>query len=169
MRVTFRKRRRRYEVHVQRDLAPDLWIASAPGYDDDLPHDLLHFVAEAEFGLDGGVFGDLAAGGNAKIFVPVDRTRVAKLWRRKRAHPRPLRDGRRSEELATQLERGWRERSLPTPLLATLDDLARRWRTLQHGGSITLGWPRPEGRKRHPARNRRYSSRSRQARSPSRQ
>ncbi len=63
MKVTFvKKDERRYGVEVSRDRFPDLWCGSI-GYDDWLPHDLLHFVAEAEYGLDGGVFGDLAAGG----------------------------------------------------------------------------------------------------------
>jgi hypothetical protein len=167
MRVSFTKDHRRYGVYVHRDKAPDLWMYG-PGYDDDLPHDLLHFVAEAEFGLDAGVFGDVAAGGNAKIFIPVDPTLVPKLWRQKRMHKYVLPDGRRSEELAGELDRGWRERSLPEPLLEKLDELASQWRRLQVGQSLTLDWPRPEGRKRHPPRER-QRNRSRQSRRPSRQ
>ncbi|HEY1563693.1 MAG TPA: hypothetical protein VGF72_03320 [Gaiellaceae bacterium] len=155
MKVTFTKRgARRYSVHVERDRAPDLWCGSI-GYDDQLPHDLLHFVAEAEFGLDGGIFGDLAAGGNARIFMPVDRELVAKMWRRERIKRTKLPDGRRSEELASQLDRDWRARTLPPELQRKLDELASRWRALQTGGSLTLEWPRPEGRKRHPRRERR--------------
>ena len=72
MKVTFvRKGERRYGLEVHRDRYPDLWCGTI-GYDDWLPHDLLHFVAEAEFGLDGAVFGDLAAGGNARIFQSFD-------------------------------------------------------------------------------------------------
>ena len=67
MKVTFTKRQRRYDVYVTRNRATDLYIRSAPGYDDWLPHDVLHFVAEAEYGLDRAVFGDLASGGNARI------------------------------------------------------------------------------------------------------
>jgi hypothetical protein len=44
---------RRYGVFVQRDRAPEIMMSPAPGYDDNLPHDLLHFVAEAEWRLDG--------------------------------------------------------------------------------------------------------------------
>jgi hypothetical protein len=40
----------------------------APGYDDSLPHDLVHFVVEAELGISRGIFGQLAAGGNAGTF-----------------------------------------------------------------------------------------------------
>ena len=155
MKVTFVKRGvRRYAVEVGRDRHPDLWCGSI-GYDDWLPHDLLHFVAEAEYGLDGGVFGDLAAGGNARIFQPVDRALVPKMWRRQRISRTRLRDGRRSEQLAWELEQGWRKRTLAPGLQQKLDDLAERWHALQVGGSLTLEWPRPEGHKRHPARNRR--------------
>ena len=40
----------------------------APGYDDHLPHDLVHFVVEEELGLKLGIFGQLAAGGTAGTF-----------------------------------------------------------------------------------------------------
>lgn len=56
---------RRYGVLVQRERFPELAIDPAPGYHAYLPHDLLHFVAEAEWKLDGAVFGQLAAGGDA--------------------------------------------------------------------------------------------------------
>ena len=63
MLVHFRKTgSRRYGVFVEREGAPSLQMDPAPGFDDYLPHDLLHFVAEAEWGIDGGVFGQLAAG-----------------------------------------------------------------------------------------------------------
>lgn len=167
MRVSFAKDHHRYGVYVHRDEAPDLWMYG-PGYSDDLPHDLLHFVAEAEFGLDDAIFGDLAAGGHAKLFMPVDPSLIPKLWRQKRMHKQVLPEGRRSEELVAELEHGWRTRSLPEPLLAKLDALARQWRELQVGRTLTLEWPRPEGRKRHPPRDR-QRNRSRQTRRPSRQ
>ncbi len=155
MKVSFVKTgTRRYAVEVGRERYPDLRCGSI-GYDDWLPHDLLHFVAEAELGLDGGVFGDLAAGGNARIFVPVDKDLVAKMWRKQRIRRTRLPDGRRSEELAGELERGWRARTLAPELQQKLDDLAARWHALPVGDSLTLEWPRPEGRRRHPPRDRR--------------
>jgi hypothetical protein len=155
MKVTFvKKGARRYAVEVRRDRYPDLWCGSI-GCDDFLPHDLLHFVAEAEFGLEGAVFGDLAAGGNARIFQSFDQELTAKMWRKQRISRTRLPDGRRSEELAGDLERGWRARTLPPQLQQKLDNLAARWHALQVGGSLTLEWPRPEGRKRHPPRERR--------------
>ena len=144
MRVRFIKQERRYDLYVERDRATDLFIRSAPGYDDWLPHDLLHFVAEAEHDLDGGVFGHLAAGGNARIFIPVDPEETTKVWRRNRIKKIKLPDGRRSEQLATRLERGWRERTLEPDLLAQLDALAQQWHDLPAGGELTLEWPRAE-------------------------
>jgi hypothetical protein len=162
MKVTFAKKGARgYAVEVRRDRYPDLWCGSI-GYDDFLPHDLLHFVAEAEFGLDGAVFGDLAAGGNARIFQAFDQALTAKMWRKQRISRTRLPDGRRSEELVGELERGWRARTLPPQLQQKLDDLAARWHALQVGGSLTLEWPRPEGRRRHPPRERRRPTATRQ-------
>jgi hypothetical protein len=177
MKISFVKTgARRYGVHAERERAPALWIGTAPGYDDYLPHDLLHFVAEAELGLDGAVFGDLAAGGNARIFVPVDKRLVAKMWRQKRMHRHRLLDGRRSEVLAGVLEVAWRAhragRALAAAqrervaaagldeaklqaLLSLLDGLAERWHALEPGGQLTLEWPRPEGRKRQAQKRRR--------------
>jgi len=175
MKVSFVKTDgRRYGVYVERETAPALWMYG-PGYDDDLPHDLLHFVAEAEFGVDGGVFGDVAAGGNAKIFQPVNRALVAKMWRRKRMHKYVLPEGTRSELLAGLLEQAWKAQRTgggPLPgrerlaaagvdeasvraLVPKLDELAARWRSLAPGESMTLEWPRPEGRKHHARRQRR--------------
>jgi hypothetical protein len=159
MNVTFVKTgERRYRVEITRDRAPDLWVGSI-GYDDYLPHDLLHFVAEAEFGLDGAVFGDLAAGGNARIFIPFDKKLIAKMWRANRRKHTRLPDGRRSEELAWMLEAAWKTHrrgkavgdSAIERLLPMLDELAERWHGLQVGGSMTLSWPRPERRHVKPA------------------
>jgi hypothetical protein len=159
MKVAFvKKGDRRYAVEVSRDHYPDLWCGSI-GYDDFLPHDLLHFVAEAEFGLDGAVFGDLAAGGNARIFQSFDQELTARMWRKQRIRPTRLPEGRRSEELAWELEQGWRAKTLSPDLQQKLDDLAERWHALQVGQSLTLEWPRPEGRKRHPPRDRRRPAR----------
>lgn len=78
MLVHFRKTGlHRYAVLAERELAPALVAHPAPGYDEYLPHDLLHFAAEAEWGLDGAVFGQLARGGDPGIFPPVERELVA--------------------------------------------------------------------------------------------
>jgi hypothetical protein len=59
---------RRYSVVVDRAGHPSLEMNPAPGYDDQMPHDLLHFVVERHLGLRRGIFGQLAAGGTAGTF-----------------------------------------------------------------------------------------------------
>jgi hypothetical protein len=148
VKVTFTKHAGRYDVYVTRDRATDLFTRSAPGYDDWLPHDVLHFVAEAEHELDDGIFGHLASGGNARIFIPVDPKETVKIWRQNRIKKVKLPDGRRSEQLADQLARGWRRRTLEPGLLAKLDALAKQWHELPLGGELSLEWPRAEQGKR---------------------
>jgi hypothetical protein len=160
VKVTFTKQQGRYDVYVSRDRATDLFIRSAPGYDDWLPHDVLHFVAEAEYELEDGIFGHLASGGNARVFIPVDAKETVKLWRQSRIKKVKLADGRRSEELADQLDRGWHARTLEPKLLAKLDALARQWHSLPVGGELTLEWPRAErGRRGAPRANAAASAR----------
>jgi len=159
---------RRYSVLAEPEGAPAVVAYPAPGYDDYLPHDLVHFVAEAEWGLDGAVFGQLAGGQDPGIFLPVEREQVPRWVRRRKlrrkTHPR----GRRSEVLAHVLECAWKakQRRQPLPddwddLLASarveperlarvvdsLDELAKRWHALPIGAKLTLTWPRP-GRRR---------------------
>ena len=147
MKVTFTKKERRYGVYISRDRATDLFAGSAPGYDDWLPHDLLHFVVEAEFGLDDGIFGTIAAGRKAKVFIPVDPKETVKVWRQNRIKKIKLPEGRRSEQLVSRLERQRRTRSAPPALQAKLDALAEQWHALPIGGSLTVEWPRPERRR----------------------
>lgn len=184
MKVTFKRTgERRYGVFVQRDRAPAMVMHPAPGYDEFLPHDLLHFVAEAEWGLDGAVFGRLAAGGDAGTFWPVEPALVAKAMRRRKLARKPKSKGRRSEVLAGLLERAWKARhgkgrlsedwdeqlaaARVTPdrleqVVASLDQLAERWHGLRIGESLTLEWPRPERRAhRHPLRPKRGAHRRR--------
>ncbi|HEY7003416.1 MAG TPA: hypothetical protein VH281_03985 [Gaiellaceae bacterium] len=160
---------RRYGVLVERDSGPDVIADPAPGYDDYLPHDLLHFVAEAECGIDGAVFGQLAAGGDPGIFLPVEEELVDKWVRRRKLRKKAQTQGRRAEALVGVLDSAWKAQTGKAPLpewwnleltrarvepeqlasvVASIDVLASRWHKLQVGGSITLPWPRPEGRAR---------------------
>ncbi len=69
MNVSFsRTGSRRYGVVVERPPFPSVVMNPAPGYDPALPHDLIHFVVEDTLGLSLGVFGQLAAGGDAGTF-----------------------------------------------------------------------------------------------------
>lgn len=87
MDVTFtRTGERRYGVFVERPGYPSAEMDPAPSYDDELPHDFVHFVVEEELGLELGVFGQLAAGGDASTFriVPAtsDRREASRTRRR---------------------------------------------------------------------------------------
>ena len=62
---------RRYAVLAKRSPLPDLEMNPAPGFDALMPHDLLHLVVEAQLGLKNGIFGQLAAGGDAGTFHPI--------------------------------------------------------------------------------------------------
>ncbi|MGH6632149.1 hypothetical protein [Sphingopyxis sp.] len=69
MKVHFiRSGARRYGMRIERTNAPVLVMDPAPGFDPDLPHDMVHFVVEAALGLKTGVFGQIAAGGDAGSF-----------------------------------------------------------------------------------------------------
>lgn len=177
MLVHFRKTdTRRYAVFVERERTPALVAHPAPGYDDYLPHDLLHFVAEAEWGLDGAVFGQLAAGDDPGLFLPVDEELVPQWVRRRKLRRRARPKGRRSELLAYALECAWnaRRRGRPLPdgwdgllatarvdrdrlarVVASLDEIAERWHALPIGEEMTFEWPRPERRSPPPGRPRR--------------
>lgn len=70
MEVEFhRTSERRYSVVILRDGLPDLTMNPAPGFDLLMPHDLLHFLVEQEFGLRNAIFGQVAAGGTAGTFL----------------------------------------------------------------------------------------------------
>lgn len=157
---------RRYAVAVLRDRHGDLRMDPAPGYSDLIPHDLVHWVVEEEFGLRDGIFGQLAAGGNAGSFVPTEELRT-KAWARQveRRNKSTGTEMGRSEDLAAQVYPRWlrhgghlpgshyvRQDPPPTDLSDTeldraikrLDVLSGQWRAVDVGGSITVRWPWPE-------------------------
>lgn len=69
MHVIFRRTgERRYAVVVQVPGKPEQVMNPAPGFDEHIPHDLVHYVVEAELELRGGVFGRAAQGGGT--FAP---------------------------------------------------------------------------------------------------
>ncbi|MFD0807472.1 hypothetical protein ACFQ0K_15370 [Nocardioides caeni] len=138
----------------------------APGYSDLIPHDLVHLVVEEEFDLKQGIFGSLAAGGNAGTFVPTDELRT-KAWARQVERRNRSTGGEmeRSEDLAAQVYPRWlrhrghlpgshyvRQDPPPTDLsgreldrvYVRLDELSQQWRAVDVGESITVEWPGPE-------------------------
>jgi hypothetical protein len=77
---------RRYAIQAKRPGLPEVVMDPAPGYDPFMPHDLLHLVVEAQLGLNGGVFGQLNAGGNAGTFHPISDGSSARAGTRGRRH-----------------------------------------------------------------------------------
>ena len=59
---------RRYAVEARRTSFPDVEMNPAPGYDQCIPHDMMHLVVEAKLCLTRAVFGQLASGGDAGTF-----------------------------------------------------------------------------------------------------
>lgn len=107
MRVIFKRTgARRYAVILSEPGRAVQRLEPAPGYDDDIPHDLVHYVVEAELRLADGVFGRAAKGGGT--FVPTgDGTLGARELARERRKQRRReaglgqRDAVRSQEMAT--------------------------------------------------------------------
>lgn len=140
----------------------------APGFDDHIPHDLVHYLVEAELGLAHGVYGRAAAGGGgflATTETPGDPRRRAREQRRLRKRETSLRradpgDMARSERIAGLVDLAWRRRAgaatpawadrTPIPpddqplvdrVLGHLDEVAPRWHALPVGGALVFTWP----------------------------
>lgn len=167
MQVRFeRTGNRRYAVAVLRDRHGDLRMDPAPGYSDLIPHDLVHLVVEEECGLEDGIFGQLAAGGNAGTFVPTEELRT-KAWARQveRRNRATGTDMGRSEDLVAQVYPRWLRRRGHLPgshyvlqdppptelsgrdldrLSQRLDGLSSQWRALEVGAALVVEWPWPE-------------------------
>jgi hypothetical protein len=169
MRVMFRKTHRRgYAVDISREYAEDLTMNPAPGYDDLLPHDLVHLLVELQWGLRDGIYGDVAAGGNAGTFrlaeerpgAETDRERRRKARRSQRSKGGA--DMARSEHLAAVVHCRWNAQQHGTRLpdwyehqlaasaateeeidaaLRAAGELSARWRRVQVGDAMDVGWP----------------------------
>jgi len=122
MDVLFRRTgERRYAVVVQVAGRPPQTMDPAPGFDDHIPHDLVHYVVEAELGLAAGVFGRAARGGGTFISVGShernarERTRQQRKQRRRESSLRSADDATQqhmatSERLAGLCDLAWRRR-----------------------------------------------------------
>ena len=85
MRVTFTKTTsRHYTISIDRERGPRLLPRGAPGFDNAMPHDLAHYVVEDFYGIELGVFGQIAAGASGIFFPAADN----KLLRLRRASAR---------------------------------------------------------------------------------
>ena len=159
MQVTFTKvDGKRYRVTIEREQGPALVPRFAPGYDDLMPHDVAHYVVEESYGIELGVWGQLAAGGGG-IFAPAPEDNTLRHQRRaQRIGVVGRADMARSEQLVVLTVHTW-ERSIGRVKQATLPALevdpaqlagavrrmavvAEQWRALPRGGSLTFTWPR---------------------------
>ncbi len=169
---------RRYAVSVTIPGQPVRALDPAPGYDDDIPHDLVHYVVEAELGLTNGVYGRAARGAGTFIasaegdLTPRERSRAQRKQRR-REQSLGTEDSRgagemaASERLAGLCDVAWRRKHgqradplrtapVPTPrdaaaierVVARLDALSARWRALPQGEALVFEWPAVEPRPR---------------------
>jgi hypothetical protein len=172
VRVSFKRTAvRRYAVIVSVPGAPTRAADPAPGYDPDIPHDLVHYVVEAELRLANGVYGRAARG--AGTFVTTEEHDISsrqrarqqrKQYRRERAlrshGGRPAAEMATSERLASLSDVVWRRKAGQRPdalraapelrpedaesierVVARLDVLAPLWRALPVGGELVFDWP----------------------------
>ena len=127
----------------------------APGFDQDLPHDMVHLVVEAELGLEAGLFGQLAAGGTAGSFmvetVPGKGNARKQARERKRvtrkgqALMREVRDHDISEIAAAICDCAWRSQNsgtAPPPEVAAELDRVRRTLSADEARSLDSARPR---------------------------
>ena len=125
MKVHFiRSGERRYGMRIERASGPVLVMDPAPGFDPDLPHDMVHLVVEAILGLKSGLFGQLADGGDGGTFHIEAADSKAAAKERQRAARRTIargrkltkdqgRDGELSELAAFLFDVEWRRQSRP--------------------------------------------------------
>ncbi|MGH3507313.1 MAG: hypothetical protein ACRDO2_08940 [Nocardioidaceae bacterium] len=160
MRVIFTKvDDKRYMVAIEREHGPTLRRRFGPGYDDRMPHDLAHYLVEEHFGIELGVWGQLAAGGGG-IFTPAPEDNTLPVRRRAQRIGAIGRDDMaRSEDLVVITVAAWEQsigrikhqtRSGHSEIDAEtlrgavrrVGEVADRWHALRHGGSVTFTWPR---------------------------
>jgi hypothetical protein len=101
MLVTFvRTGERRYAVRAAVEGMPAMEMNPAPGYDPLMPHDLQHFIVERALGIEGAIYGQLAAGGTIGTFRSVTEPREA----RSASRARRKQERRSSRLMAGHLE-----------------------------------------------------------------
>lgn len=167
--VVFRRTgEKRYAVEALREGLPVVEINPAPGFDRRIPHDMMHMVVEARLGLTRGIFGQLAAGGNAGTFRPVvnsDQSVQKARRERKRVANRGKRLLKNGRDDCTESERAtwicwqeWLARSSANKhagntadsgikqnkldeICKHLDELSSQWSGLYIGQSVAVSWP----------------------------
>jgi hypothetical protein len=157
--VIFRRTgERRYAVVVQVPGRPAQALNPAPGFDEHIPHDLVHYVVEAELELSTGVFGRAARGGGT--FVPAEsapspreRARQRRKQARReeqlqRADSQKMQEMAASERLAALCDLAWRRRHgqrpdpgrVPPRVTSTPEDTERIERVLARLDQLAPIW-----------------------------
>jgi hypothetical protein len=145
MDVSFRRTgARRYAVVVETAGKAPQVMDPAPGFDEHIPHDLVHYVVEAELRLSAGVFGRAARGGGTFVTAapagqsPRARARERRKQLRREASLRGADEAKTddmvtSERLAFVCDLAWRRRhgqrpdlTRPAPSVALTPADARR-------------------------------------------
>lgn len=117
---------RRYAVALELGGQPPQVMDPAPGYDDHIPHDLVHYVVEAELGLASGLFGRAAQGGGtfrpdaSSESSPRERARARRKQLRREASlgaadQKAQQEMESSERLAAISDLFWRRRQGQRP------------------------------------------------------
>lgn len=152
MKVTFTKTSpRHYGVFVEGPNIDSSSKSPAPGYDDRLPHDAAHFIAENELGILGGVFGQLAAGGTANTFYSEETKYPRKARKRGKEIAKANKaDALFSEHAIYAAQSRWEKHDIIPDtkipktdvdrIIAKFEEFAAKWSALSVGGSITLEW-----------------------------
>ena len=100
-----------------------------------IPHDLVHFAAEAHFGIEDGFWGLLARGATFKRGTDRRPTRPG------RALIAENREGLNAAEHTGNAHHTLWLEGKPTPVSPTFDHLAERWLATPDNGTLTVYWP----------------------------
>lgn len=159
MNVIFRRTgERRYAVVVRIEGKPAQTMNPAPGFDEHIPHDLVHYVVEAELAFQAGVFGRAARGGGTFYPAesgPADARQQARARRKQARREQTLAreeagdaQMRASERLAYLSDIAWRRKQgqkpsadfVGTPTEPTAEEAARVERVVRRLDELAPRW-----------------------------
>ena len=152
MKVTFTKvAPRRYSLTAEATKNGTVKMDPAPGYDDRLPHDAAHFIVELELGIEGGIFGQIAAGGLLTPENPDSRVRRKAKKQRDSLMKENRDDALFSEHGVYAAQSRWEKQEIVPETRIPPADIERvcreferfaaEWSKLPVGGSIIREWP----------------------------
>lgn len=152
VKVTFQKvHEKGYSVTVEGSGISRSTMNPAPGWHSRLPHDAAHFIVENELGINGGIFGQLAAGGTAATFFS-ENSKSPRRTKKKGAEIAKANktDAQFSEHAIYAAQARWENQAIIPDtaiapesiarIIAGFESFAERWSKLPVGGSITFEW-----------------------------